>query len=58
MFEFELGQEVELKGSDEHGVCVSRAEHQTAENNYLVRYQCGNGRLVVEWWTESALQAK
>lgn len=55
-FKFNLGEQVVLIGSDENGIVVSRAEHSNAENNYMIRYKCGDGRLIEAWWTESALE--
>jgi hypothetical protein len=55
VFKFELNQAVGITNSEEHGIVVSRAEHTRAEHTYMVRYKCGDGRMIEEWWTESAL---
>lgn len=56
-FEFSIGQSARIRESRESGIIVSRAEHQSAENNYLLRYKNNQGIAVEQWWTESALEA-
>jgi hypothetical protein len=55
-FLFAIGEDVELKNSDESGIVIGRAEFETSENQYLVRYMAGDGRQVENWWGESALR--
>lgn len=52
---FELGEEVNITASGEHGQIIGRAEYQVSENAYLLRYRAADGRAVEIWWTESAL---
>jgi len=54
-FKFELKQQVTITASGETGEVIGRAEYQTAENSYLIRYKCADGRAVEAWWTEYAL---
>ncbi len=56
-FEFELGQMVRLRTSEEQGHVAGRAEYEAAEPAYYVRYRGGDGRQVECWWGESALIA-
>lgn len=55
MFEFEIGQPVLITVSKETGNVIARAEFETCEQQYLVRYKSGEGCAVEQWWTESAL---
>ncbi|MCQ9146111.1 hypothetical protein [Ochrobactrum sp. BTU2] len=54
-WKLELGQTVTLAMSGEQGVVVGRAEYEIDEDRYLVRYKAGDGRLVENWWPESAI---
>jgi hypothetical protein len=54
-FKHELGARVKLKESDEEGEVIGRAEYQTSEDAYYVRYKAADGRQVSDWWGESAL---
>jgi hypothetical protein len=54
-FSFDLGATVTIVNGSENGEVIGRAEYNTAENNYLVRYVAGDGRAVEAWWGESAL---
>lgn len=54
-FEFDLSDEVELIVSGERGIVIGRAEFVVAEQQYLLRYKCADGRAVEAWWTEDAL---
>jgi N-acetylmuramic acid 6-phosphate (MurNAc-6-P) etherase len=53
---FELKQTVTISASGETGDVIGRAEYAHAENSYLVRYKCADGRAVESWWTEGALE--
>ena len=53
---FILGQQVQIKVSNEQGEVIVRAEYLNSENAYLLRYKSGDGRAVEAWWGESALQ--
>lgn len=55
-FKFELESEVQIDASGEHGKVLARAEYVTSENQYYIRYKCGDGRAVESWWGESALK--
>lgn len=56
-FAFQLGQVVKISCSGETGTVVSRAEHQTAEPNYLVHYAAKDGTATERWWSQSTLEA-
>ena len=56
-FLFHMNQAVKIAVSGEEGVVVGRAEYDTAENNYFVRYRSADGRAIEQWWSESALLA-
>lgn len=55
-FKFEMGATVDFAHSAEVGRVIGRAEYETAEPSYLVRYRAGDGRQVENWWSESALK--
>lgn len=55
LFAFELSQRVQLAGSLERGIVKARAEYLHSENQYLVHYLAGDGRMVDAWWGESDL---
>lgn len=56
IFEYEMGDLVCLKLSDERGTVIGRAEYASAnEPCYRIRYKSAQGRLVEEWWDESAI---
>ena len=52
---FQLNQRVRLAESDEEGTIIARAEFETSEPSYSVRYKAGDGRQTEAWWGESAL---
>lgn len=54
-FKFALGETRAIQASGETGQIIGRAEYQTSENQYYLRYQCADGRAVETWWGESAL---
>ena len=54
-FKFALNAEVVLS-ANEKGTVIGRAEYVASERSYMVRYVAGDGRLVDQWWGESALQ--
>lgn len=54
-FKYQLGEGVALRASEEMGDVIARSEFQYCENQYLVRYRAGDGRMVEVWWAESAL---
>lgn len=58
MFKYEIGQDLVIEASGESGRCIARAEYETAENKYYIRYQCGDGRAVEVWWSEDAVCLK
>lgn len=51
---YRLGAHVVL-ASDESGEVIARAEYSNAEPSYLIRYTAADGRLVEQWWGESAI---
>ena len=55
-FKFEIGANVAFKMGSERGQIIGRAEYETSENQYLIRYIAADGRLVENWWTESTLR--
>lgn len=55
-FKFRLKQSVQIAVSQECGTVVGRAEYSTADNTYLLRYQCADGRATEAWWAEEALK--
>lgn len=58
IFKFDLQQLVTIVCSGETGTVIGRAEYSTTTlTSYLVRYRCGDGRAVEQWWTEDALAA-
>ena len=57
MFKFDLRQIVYIIESGEAGAIIGRAEYDTSENSYLLRYKAADGRAVEQWWMESALSA-
>jgi hypothetical protein len=54
-FYCQLSERVSLVLSKETGIVIARAQYLNSENSYLVRYKCSDGRLVEQWWGESAL---
>lgn len=54
-FIFEIGQCVDINISGEQGFVIGRAEYQTSENGYYLRYKTADGRAIETWWSESAL---
>jgi hypothetical protein len=54
-FKFELGAQVTIAVSGESGEVLGRAEYQSSENGYFIRYKSADGRAVEQWWNESAL---
>ena len=57
LFVFSLGDKARLKLTQEQGEIIARSQHLNAENMYRLRYVCADGRMVEDWWTESALVA-
>lgn len=55
MFKFQLGKNVLIAASDEHGKVIGRAQYLNGQNNYLIRYKAADGRAVESWWGEDAL---
>ena len=55
-FKFELKEQVTIAASGEQGVVIGRAEYDTSENQYYIRYKAADGRATESWWGESALQ--
>lgn len=56
-FLYEMKATVKLVESNEQGTVKGRAEYETAENSYYVRYRAGDGRQVSQWIDESDLAA-
>lgn len=54
-FKFDLGTKVMLVLSEETGTVEGRAQFNSQDNQYLIRYKAGDGRLNEVWWTESAI---
>ena len=57
-WKLELGQTVSLAMSGEEGVVIGRAEYSNMNDQYLVRYRAGDGRLVEGWWFEEAIGSR
>lgn len=55
-FKFDMKQVVKISESGETGTVHGRAEYETSENNYFVRYKAADGRATEAWWQESALE--
>ena len=55
MFKFDLGQEVKIVESKEKGVVIARSDNIDTKNQYNIRYEAADGRLVENWWFESVL---
>ena len=55
LFAFCLGDDVTIKVSGEKGYVIAMAAYLEADNGYLVRYKCADGRAVEQWWGEEAL---
>jgi len=55
-WEYELGQQVELKLSQESGYVEGRAEYQVSEKSYYVLYKAADGRQVSAWWAGSQIK--
>ena len=53
-FVYKLGDAVTLT-SGEGGTVIGRAHYLDSNPQYLVRYADGTGRLVENWWFESAI---
>lgn len=54
-FKYTLYSRVKLKESSEQGEVTARAEYTYCDNQYLIRYMAGDGRMVESWWTETAI---
>jgi len=55
IFRYNLGDQVNLVGSDEFGMVTARMNDLDGTDQYRVRYRAGDGRLVEGWWAQSAL---
>lgn len=56
-FQFGMKQIVKIEESDEAGTVIGRAEYESADNTYLIRYKTAEGVATEAWWTEKALVA-
>lgn len=56
-FLFDMKSEVKLKESNEQGTVVGRAEYESSENSYYVRYRAGDNCQRKQWIDESDLLA-
>jgi len=56
-FKYDLESRVKLNESEEQGEIIGRGEYTYSQNQYLIRYKAGDGRMVENWWTESAISA-
>ncbi len=54
-FKFEVGQEVTIDVSGEHGSVIGRAEYAASCNQYFIHYQAADGRAVSDWFDEQLL---
>lgn len=54
---FKLHQTVKIDVSGETGLVVARAEYDTGEDRYLIRYKNAHGTAVEQWWDRGALSA-
>lgn len=52
-FAFKLGDTATLE-SGETGTIVGRAQYVDSNPQYYLRYTAADGRLVTNWWDESA----
>ena len=55
-FKFDIGQNVSLNMSDERGRVVGRAEYESSQNAYYVRYVRADGCQIEDWVVEDALE--
>lgn len=55
-FNFKLNDKVKL-ASGEAGEVIGRAQYVDSNPQYQVRYVAADGRMVQDWWNESALAA-
>ena len=51
-----LGDKVSLSMSEEEGIVIGAAIYLSSEPCYLIRYKAADGRLVENWWNESAIE--
>ena len=54
-FQFELGQQVAIAVSGEHGTVIGRAEYTNAVNSYYLHYKAADGLACKQWWDEDSL---
>lgn len=54
-FQFELGQQVAIATSGEHGTIKGRAEYTNTVNSYYLHYKAADGRACHAWWDEDTL---
>lgn len=54
-FKYEIGSTLAIKESGEVGHVIGRAEYETAEPAYLLRYCANDRRATEQWWSEGAL---
>lgn len=55
-WEYEFGDQVKLQLSQEQGIVVGRAEHQSIPDQYLIRYVTGAGCQVEAWMITDCFQ--
>lgn len=54
----DLGDQVIITCSSEHGTVVGIARYMSGNTDYLIRYRAMDGRAVEQWWSESAIEPK
>jgi len=54
-FRFELKQAVIITGSEENGIIIGQGCYTNCNNQYLIRYLAGDGRMTEKWWDEDAI---
>lgn len=57
IFKFQLCELLTIACSGETGECIARSENLISDPQYLLRYQCADGRAVEAWWSQEALHA-
>ena len=57
-FEYEIGDRVCLKETNESGEIIGRAQYEMYPNSYLIRYKAADGRQVTFWWDVDSIDEK
>ncbi len=55
-FKFALKETIKITCSNEQGEIIGRAEYSSQSNSYYILYKAADGRAVIDWWLEKALE--